>query len=136
MFQEPNEKDFDALVAENRFITDLQVVIERALDRAGLSQAEFARALGVSDARVSQILSDNGQNLEARTIARVAYVLGLRALIGFVDHADERVECTTEPKPRRTEFDEWIKSLQGVPTRGWEMACNDDDALELEVAAA
>lgn len=85
MFQNPGEEDYAALLAENAFVHDVQIAIETAMDAGGISQAALAKLMGVSEARVSHILSSNGRNLQARSIARIAHVLGLRALIDFVE---------------------------------------------------
>lgn len=92
LFRTQAGEDYEAIRAEVSFITDLQLEIEAAMDKQGLTQAKLAKLLNVSEARVSQVLSDNGANLEARTIAKIAYRLGLRAHIRF----DE-----PEAEPRR-----------------------------------
>src|SRR5690348_9574734 len=96
LFQTAKDKNYERLVAENSFINDVQVAVEAALNAKDMSQAELAKRLGISPARVSQILGGNGANLEARTIARVAHALGMQAMIEFVDaHADD---CETASK--------------------------------------
>lgn len=131
------EKASDVLVAENRFITDVQLAIEKAMDEARISQAELARMLDVSEARISQLLSDTGQNLQARTIARIAHALSLRPVVELVD-AKTQVSRRTEAKklePNGGPFKEWLRSLEGAPASGWMLACNDDDEqMGLEAA--
>jgi transcriptional regulator with XRE-family HTH domain len=85
LFEKVGDKDFDVLVAENGFVTDIQLAIECALSQRSISQAELAKLLDVSEARISQIMSGNGRNLQARTIARIAHVLGMKPLIEFID---------------------------------------------------
>lgn len=48
------------------------------LESTGMSKKELARRLGVSQGRVSQILSGE-ENLTLRTVAALAWALGLRA---------------------------------------------------------
>jgi transcriptional regulator with XRE-family HTH domain len=48
------------------------------LESIGLNKKELARRLGVSQGRVSQILSGE-ENLTLRTVASLAWALGLRA---------------------------------------------------------
>jgi transcriptional regulator with XRE-family HTH domain len=83
LFNKAGEANYEALVAENRFISDIQIAIESALTARDVSQSDLARMLDVSAARVSQMLSGNGANLTARTVARIAHVLGFRARLGF-----------------------------------------------------
>ena len=85
LFRDPDDTSYQMLLAENRFVSDIQLAIEHALASKRLSQADLARALEVSEARVSQILADNGKNLQARTIARIAHVIGMRACLNFRD---------------------------------------------------
>lgn len=142
MFDRAADKNFEVLVAENRFVTDVQLAIERAMKDAHLSQADLARALNVSEASVSQMLADTGRNFKARTIARIAHVLGLHPLLNLVDrrtYAQARATISTvEDNPRQNDeqpLKEWIKSLENCPTKRWEMACNDDEMnMELEAA--
>ena len=77
--------NYDGLRAEISFVTDLQLEIEAAMDVRGVTQAELAKRLNVSEARVSQILADNGANLEARTVARIARALGFVPSVKFAD---------------------------------------------------
>lgn len=47
------------------------------VDAAGVSQRELARRLGVSEARISQILSGS-ENLTLRSVAALGWALGVR----------------------------------------------------------
>ncbi|HWA91820.1 MAG TPA: helix-turn-helix transcriptional regulator [Rhizomicrobium sp.] len=129
MFREADDKDYDVLLVENRFISDVQLVIERALEAQSVTQAELARRLDVSEARVSQMLADNGKNLQARTIARIARVLGLEARIAFETAAASRL-LGGERVPASVEFDAWVQSIQAPRKLVWDMPCNDDEVLE------
>lgn len=66
----------DVIIAEDALIVNVQFAIHNLLEAKGMSRAELARALGVSEARVSQLFDDNPKNLTLRTIARIFYVLG------------------------------------------------------------
>lgn len=77
------DENVEALRTEISFIHDIQLEIETVMDEKGISQADLAKLLNVSEARVSQMLSDNGANLEGRTIARVARVMGCVARLKF-----------------------------------------------------
>ena len=112
LFQLPGEEDFEVLLAENAFVSDVQLAIESALAEAHMTQASLARHLGISEARVSQMLSGNGKNLQARTIARVAHALGLRVLIDLVAEDSGWITFETddsaEAHPFSDDFSEWI----------------------------
>jgi len=130
-----SEKEFEVLVAENRFVTDIQLAIERAMDEAGLSQGDLARVLGLSEARVSQLLSDTGRNLQARTIARVAQALSLVPSLRLVDKATyAATRRVTKPVNKSGPFREWLVPLEENQANWWKAACNDDHELELEAA--
>lgn len=83
IFGTAGDLEYAALVAENTFINRIQLEIERVMSERRLKQTDLARLLGVSEARVSQILGGNGKNLQARTIAKIAFVLGLEAEFGL-----------------------------------------------------
>ena len=130
MFREADDKNYDVLLAENRFISNVQLEIERALEAQSMSQAELASKLDVSEARVSQMLANNGKNLQARTIARIACVLGLEAKLEFAETAAGR-EREDERVTAAAQFDAWVQSVQTPRKTAWEMPCNDDDVLEV-----
>jgi transcriptional regulator with XRE-family HTH domain len=109
LFQQPGEEDFSGLVAENLFVSDIQAAIEAALADRKLSQSDLARLLGVSPARVSQMLGGNGANLTARTVARVAAVLGLRACVTFTDTCLEGWWREEQEDDEPTEFADWVR---------------------------
>ena len=56
-------------------VLSAQIAIQRAMAINGVSQRELADRLGVSSARVSQIVSGGGSNLTIRTIGRIAHAL-------------------------------------------------------------
>lgn len=110
LFQQPGDDDFAGLVAENIFISDIQAAIETALQDRKITQADLARRLNVSPARVSQMLGGNGANLTARTVARIAQVLGLRACMTFTDTCTEGWwREATEEEGSSTEFADWVR---------------------------
>ena len=129
MFRAPNDKEYDVLVSENRFVTGIQLEIERALEMRAMTQADLARALDVSEARVSQILAGNGKNLRARTIARIAHVLGLEADLEFSEPRSNSRRCANPSRPQATrEVKGWpIKGIRAIDYNGWNGIANDDE---------
>lgn len=57
---------------------NIDAMLERALLASGMSQADLARTLGITEGRVSQILSSDG-NLRVATIGKVFRALGFQA---------------------------------------------------------
>jgi DNA-binding Xre family transcriptional regulator len=66
----------EMIAAEEAVIADAQFVIHNLMADAGVSRADLARELGVSQARVTQMFSDEANNLTLRTLGRVFRVLG------------------------------------------------------------
>ena len=54
----------------------VQLAVQKAMVLGGVSQRVLAERLGVSTARVSQILSANGRNLTLKTLGKIAHALG------------------------------------------------------------
>ncbi len=67
------------LLRQEELIVDAQEEITAAMDRAGATKADLAKALGKSRSFVTQILS-SGRNLTLRTWAGVATALGHRVV--------------------------------------------------------
>jgi DNA-binding Xre family transcriptional regulator len=66
----------EMIFAEEALIVDVQVAIHNLMLDRGVSRADLARELGISQARVSQMFSDDANNLTLRTVARIFRVLG------------------------------------------------------------
>lgn len=126
LFQIEGDKQYETLEVENGFVIDLQVEIERVMDEAQISQAELARRLSVSEARVSQILGGNGKNLGARTLARIAVALGRRPK--FVLESGRKAKLAEPLDTRRVRRIEWADVLLSEAERGWAPECNDNHA--------
>lgn len=65
----------DELIAEERVVLATAELLAEAMERRGLTQAQVAKALGVSASEVSQRLSGR-RNLSLRSLARMLHVLG------------------------------------------------------------
>lgn len=70
--------------AEVQLRASAAAALASALRQRGLTQRQLAARLGVSEARVSQLLSASG-NLTVRTLARVAGALGCKVQVCLVD---------------------------------------------------
>jgi len=62
--------------AEEALVVDVQIFLHNLMEEKGMSRANLAKAMGVSRARVTQMLSDECQNLTVRLLARAAHALG------------------------------------------------------------
>jgi transcriptional regulator with XRE-family HTH domain len=96
------KKAYELLLAEEALILDAQIAIQRVLNERGMTQAELARVLGVTESYVSQMLGDSARNLTLRTIARVMHALNETALLT----TRRRVKGVEEPhRPYECEAD-------------------------------
>lgn len=128
LLQNPGEDDFEELVACNRFIHDVQLEIDAALAAHGVSQKELARKLRVSPARVSQILGDNAANLTTRTIARIAYALGLRPSLTITEEISAawgREEISPD-EPQDDAVTKYAPESVSSPARSFEFTASND----------
>ncbi|WP_232496300.1 helix-turn-helix domain-containing protein [Novosphingobium kaempferiae] len=66
---------------EEYFVAEAQARLDSLLDEKGVTRAELARKLDVSRARVSQIFSDDANNLTLRLLARSFLALGEQPMI-------------------------------------------------------
>lgn len=80
--------------AHERLVCEATERIRRAMEDAGVSQAELGRLLDTSRANVSALLS-GGRNMTLHTVADLAFALGWRVRIGLEPLPAE------EPAPRR-----------------------------------
>jgi transcriptional regulator with XRE-family HTH domain len=71
-----------ALFAEERALAKVALRLSDLLEQRQLSQRDLARKLGVSEGRVSQILSADA-NLTIRTLARIADALDVDLDLSF-----------------------------------------------------
>jgi transcriptional regulator with XRE-family HTH domain len=65
--------------------------VKAALDADGKSQADLARTLGVSRARVSQILTGEDENFKMETIAKLATALDRDVAVRLIKRTEEVV---------------------------------------------
>ena len=131
----PNAITNDELIsAEETLIADVQVAIHNLMLDRGVSRADLARALGVSDARVSQMFSDAAPNLTLRTIARIFHVLGEQCRF-TCDRWEEILEAAREPEmavqsePVETtsfDFEGMLQTLDQLETGAREAYSNDN----------
>jgi transcriptional regulator with XRE-family HTH domain len=86
-------------------------VLAALVDSAGITQRELADRLGVTEARVSQLLS--GKNINLHSLAHAGWALGVRFILLPVSMEDERAAtpAADDPEPG------WLPRLQRVLLR-------------------
>lgn len=78
MAREKREFTLGEIEAEERALTDFQFAIIDSMNEQGVSQADLAKLLGVSPARVSQLLSPEA-NPTLKLVGRALKALNMRA---------------------------------------------------------
>ncbi len=71
-------RDDDELLEDaiENLVLSVQIALQQAMHRGCVSQRELAERMGVSPARVSQILTGEQANLTLKTIGKIAFALG------------------------------------------------------------
>ena len=115
--------DYALLLAEETFILDAQMIVQRTLNQNGITQAELARRLGVGESYVSQMLGDSARNLTLRTIARVMFALGETPQL-TISRESERVVSSTRPYQCGADFGPWgeiaiLDTVTDQSLKGW-----------------
>lgn len=109
-------KDTEArrVFEQELFIGEVTDTIEGYLQSTGITQRELARRLEVTEGRVSQILSGTG-NLTLRTLADVAWALGLRFELDPIAPRDRTgTPAGQDPRPPS-----WLRRLRARPRLVW-----------------
>jgi len=86
LFGEGDAVDLELRI--ERLVLSVQVALQKSMHESCVSQKELAERLGVSAARVSQILSGDQANLTLRTIGKIAHALDQD--FELVPHAEAR----------------------------------------------
>lgn len=82
-----NERD--AIFAEEAFVVDVQILLNKIMKEKGLSRADLARSMNVSRARITQIFSDDCKNFTVRLLARAMHAMGESPELTCNFHLDE-----------------------------------------------
>lgn len=114
-----SEKEYAEILAQEELVVQVQISIQRLMEKAKVKPADLARLLDVKPARISQLFSDSAPNLTLRTIAKIFFVLGARCeLIETLEDAS-----SVEGEVVETKCDsDW---LQAVP---WDALAISEDA--------
>jgi transcriptional regulator with XRE-family HTH domain len=85
------ELSCEELLAQDRLLFMVQTTMQRLLNDQGLKARDLARRLDVSEARISQLFSDDASNMTIKTIARVFHHLNAKPLILSEHELQEKV---------------------------------------------
>src|SRR5262245_52992558 len=107
--------DEELKFAEETAMAQTALAVADLLANTNMTQRALAERVGVSEARISQILCANS-NPTVRTMARIGYAMGRRMVIEFKRPPMVR----EEPKP-------WPRRLRSVPTQ-WESTNDEPEA--------
>ena len=138
--EKTNSADYDLLLAEESFILDAQMTVQRILNEKGITQAELARRLDVGESYVSQMLGDSARNFTLRTVARVMTALGETPHLTVT----RRLADGEQPYQCEADFGPWgeitiMDAATGQPAFSWSAeewaAANENHAMSLAEAA-
>lgn len=93
----PTNDEEKLIVSTEMLVLSVQVALQKAMTKRGVTNSELAARLGMSVARVSQIFSERGPNLTLKTIARVAAALGED--FEFLPRSEAAVKSLLGPLP-------------------------------------
>ncbi|MEM6413541.1 MAG: helix-turn-helix transcriptional regulator [Pseudomonadota bacterium] len=92
--------EYEIAYAEEAAVTKSQALIEWAMERAGVTQKELAKRLGISESAVSQLLGLSAQNLSVRRLGKILHVLEDELSIS----SKERDRWASERKARANDW--------------------------------
>lgn len=103
------DKKREAIKAEENLVIDVQLMIQRLLNQKKMSRADLARSLGVSQARLSQVMAVDA-NPTVRTLAQIFFALGcsLKVQECALDCVDELIERDASKEVKVGEG--WVKA--------------------------
>lgn len=127
------QKGEEEAYAIEALVFSVQVALQKAMNRKGVTNKELAERLGMTPARVSQVFSSRGPNLTLKTIARIANALGE----DFELIQPERVKTRELPEGKAKGFKCIV--LRGTarltPSAWQERAANSTDLYKHDMVA-
>jgi transcriptional regulator with XRE-family HTH domain len=107
-----NEIQFDPglVEAEENLLVDYQFLLQERMTKKGLSHAELAERAGISNARLSQIMSDEA-NPTVKTFAALFYALGERVCVSSMPLDELHEPPVAQEASQEVEW-EWAKPVR------------------------
>lgn len=96
--------------AEENLLVDYQFLLQERMSKKGLSQGALAERASISDARLSQIMSDNA-NPTVKTFAALFYALGERVNVSSTPLDQPHDPPVAQESPQGSEW-EWAATVQ------------------------
>lgn len=130
MMVQASANDREIVFAEEAFVVDAQSLLHELMVQKGFSRADLATTMGVSRARVTQILSDDCKNFTVRLFARAMRALGEKPEVTCRWMADQKA---AEAKARKRQSITLASNVHelwrdtAVSEESYS-PCNDDDA--------
>lgn len=84
-------KSGNRLVNQERLILAVTLRIRKVMEDKGINRASLAKALKVSKARVTKILSGDS-NITLRTLSDIGFALNVPVVVDFDNHLEEKVK--------------------------------------------
>lgn len=91
-------EDAALMKAQERFVVRAQFKILTLMREKNINQAELARRLGVSEARVSSMFS-NDKNFTLRTIGRLLHAMGEEAALATTRELETKKQAAKADRP-------------------------------------
>lgn len=123
-FYEPNNEAERIEYAIDALTLSVQFALQKAMHENCVTQKDLAERLGVSPARVSQMLSNAGPNLTLKTLGKIAYALGeefelvtLREMIALKadkKKASRMVDCDPDRKIVSLRQVQWVDETANI----------------------
>ncbi|MDR6263992.1 helix-turn-helix transcriptional regulator [Roseobacter sp. N2S] len=74
----PQNEEEEEIFAVEELILSTQLLIQRSMREVKTNQSQLAKALKLSDARISQLLNDEGANMTLATVAKIANAMNVK----------------------------------------------------------
>ncbi len=130
---EPQNDNEKTILAIEALAVSVQLALQKVMVEGGVSQRDLAEKLGVSAARVSQMLSTQGANLTIKTIAKIAHALGE----GFELVSRTEVLRARKQMGMKPHLEGVLKFPSALPQMHWEQpVANRNMQVRAKMAAA
>ncbi len=129
----PLDKDeIRRLQAEENLIIDAQFLIQSLMNEKNMTKADVAKTLGLSKARLSQIMGTNS-NLTLRVLARIIDALGESVEI---KKAEKGVKIKEEPVSDRRYATPYVLERLSWKIEAIDVSCCNDVDFDVDLKAA
>lgn len=123
-----HELEIEDQLAEERFLLLVQMQIRRLLKAKQLKYRDLSKRIGVSEARISQMLGDDPTNLTIRSVARIYHQLGETPILRSLSEENLSVSYGGETCSERSSWLIIAPDADRMLTSEVEMVANDEVA--------